>query len=131
MTQTKGPPGKPGRFTTASASKISKRRRRIDAEWKRVLVEQALRPGASVVRPARDHDVNTNQLFRWCRQYELASVGARADAPLVAVVIDERNVPGVRVPSEPPCVTTQMTRGTPRLEVAIDAAVLRGLVRIA
>jgi len=93
------------------------------------LVEQALVPGASVAKPARDHEVNTNQLFQWCRQHERASAGARAESPLVPVVIDERSVPGVRVPSEALCVTVQMARGTLRLEGAIDAELLRGLVQ--
>ena len=112
-----------------SASKTPKRRRRFDAAWKRALVEQALRPGASVAKLARDHDVNTNQLFKWCRQHERASSGAWAGSPLVPVVIDERSVPSVRAPSETLCVTVQMARGTLRLEGVIDAEVLRGLVQ--
>jgi transposase len=74
-----------------SATTAAKRRRRFDAAWKRALVEQALVPGASVAKLARDHDVNTNQLFQWCRQHERASSGAQAESPLVPVVIDERS----------------------------------------
>jgi len=114
---------------TVSASKTPKRRRRFDAAWKRALVEQALVPGASVAKLARDHDVNTNQLFKWCRQHERANSGARAGSPLVPVVIDERSVPSVRTASEALCVTVQMARGTLRLDGAIDAEVLRGLVQ--
>lgn len=111
------------------ATKTERRRRRFDAAWKLALVEQALVPGASVAKLARDHDVNTNQLFKWCRQYERASSGVRAGSPLVPVVIDERGAPSVRAPSEARCVTVQMARGTLRLEGAIDAELLRGLVQ--
>ena len=86
-------------------------------------------PEASVTKLARDHDVNTNQLFKWCRQHERASSGTWAGSPLVPVVIDERSVPGSCVPSEALCVTVQMAHGTLRLEGAIDAEVLRGLVQ--
>ena len=112
-----------------SATTTAKRRRRFDAAWKRALVEQALVPGASVAKLARDHDVNTNQLFKWCRQHERACSGARAKSAMVPVVIHEPSVPSVRVPSEALCVTVQMARGTLRLEGAIDAEVLRGLVQ--
>jgi len=104
-------------------------RRRFDAAWKQALVEQALLPGASVAKLARDHDVNTNQLFKWCRQHERSISGARAGSPMVPVVIDQRRAPGVRAPGDARCVTVQMARGTLRLEGAIDAEVLRGLVQ--
>src|SRR3954468_7624733 len=44
-----------------------KRRRWSDA-LKRDLVAAATEPGASVSVIARRHDVNANQLFKWCRQ---------------------------------------------------------------
>ncbi len=112
-----------------SATKTAKRRRRFDAAWKQALVGQALVPGASVAKLARDHDVNTNQLFKWCRQHERASAGARAESSMVPVVIEEPNAPSVRAPREALFVTVQMARGTLRLEGAIDAELLRGLVQ--
>lgn len=45
-----------------------KRRRWPDA-LKRELVAAAMAPGASVSVIARRHDVNANQLFKWCRQF--------------------------------------------------------------
>ena len=114
---------------TTPVPKVPSTRRRFDTAWKRALVEQALRPGASVAKLARDHDVNTNQLFKWCRQHERASVGGRAGAPLVPVVIDAPSVSAMRSPGDGLCVTVQMARGTLRLEGTIDAGVLRGLVQ--
>jgi transposase-like protein len=81
--------------------------------------------------------VNTNQLFKWCRQHERASSGAKAlrgseaqaESPLVPVLIDEPSVPSVCVPSKALCVTVQRARGTLMLEGAIDAELLRGLVQ--
>lgn len=36
---------------------------------RRAIVEETLQPGASVSQVARAHDVNTNQVFEWRRQY--------------------------------------------------------------
>ena len=44
------------------------KRFRTKAE-RRQIVEETLKPGASVSRVARAHDVNTNQVFHWRRQY--------------------------------------------------------------
>ena len=48
--------------------KIGKRRFRSRAE-RRQIVEETLKPGASVSVIARAHDVNTNQVFKWRKQY--------------------------------------------------------------
>ena len=37
---------------------------------RRQIVEEMLRPGASIALVARAHDVNTNQVFKWRRQYK-------------------------------------------------------------
>ncbi len=44
------------------------RKRRSTAE-KRLIVEQALQPGASVARVARAHGLNANVVFNWRRLY--------------------------------------------------------------
>src|SRR5215831_6095244 len=44
-------------------------RRRWPAVEKCRIVEQTLRPGASVARVALAHGVNANQVFSWRRQY--------------------------------------------------------------
>ena len=44
-----------------------KRRRRLTAEQKRVMVEEAGQPGMSVSAVARKHKVHPNQLFKWKR----------------------------------------------------------------
>lgn len=46
-----------------------RRRRFRSREEKRQIVEETLKPGASVSLVARAHDINTNQVFHWRRQY--------------------------------------------------------------
>src|SRR5580698_581956 len=44
-------------------------RRRYDEEGKRVLIEAALRSGASVARLAQEHGINANLLRKWITKY--------------------------------------------------------------
>jgi len=46
----------------------AKKRFRSRAE-RRQIVEETMKPGASVSQVARAHDVNANQVFHWRRQY--------------------------------------------------------------
>jgi transposase len=50
------------------AQGVSKRRFRSKQE-RRGIVEETLKPGASVSQIARTHDVNANQLFAWRKLY--------------------------------------------------------------
>jgi transposase len=53
---------------TVVTLKKAVRRRRPKLE-RRQIVEETLKPGTSVSLVARAHDVNTNQLFKWRKQY--------------------------------------------------------------
>ena len=54
---------------------VRRRRRRWSEARKRRIVAESYQPGVSVSVVARRHDVNTNQVFGWRRQYrELARV---------------------------------------------------------
>lgn len=48
----------------------STRRRIFSPEWKCRVVKQATRSESSVSSVAREHDLNTNQVFRWMREFE-------------------------------------------------------------
>jgi len=48
--------------------KVVKKRMRSKLE-RRQIVEETFRPGASVARVARAHDVNANQVFGWRKLY--------------------------------------------------------------
>jgi transposase len=61
------------------------RRRHWPVALKRQIVAETLAPGASASVVARRHDVNTNQLFRWRRDWREGLLGT-GDA-------DERLVP--------------------------------------
>src|SRR5262245_32802598 len=54
--------------TTADTAERGGRRYRSKQE-RRQIVEETLKPGASVSLVARAHDVNTNQVFKWRKQY--------------------------------------------------------------
>ena len=45
------------------------------------IVEQTLKPGASVALVARAHGVNANQVFSWRRQYRQGLLGPRNAEP--------------------------------------------------
>jgi len=65
-------------------------RRRFTLEQKRGIVERSMKPGASVSRVAREHDVNTNQVFKWRRLHErgLLGVGRKAVSMLPVKIED-------------------------------------------
>ena len=60
-----------------------RRRRRWPEAVKRQIVAETRAPGASVSVVARRHDVNANQVFRWCREY--AGAATDSEFRLVAV----------------------------------------------
>lgn len=76
-----------------SSKRISKRRYRSALERQRI-VEETLRPGASVAIIARAHEVNANQVFCWRKLYRQGQLEAKQDsAELVPVRVSD-NTPG-------------------------------------
>ena len=55
---------------TVVTTKTGQTRRFRSKQERRQIVEESLKPGASVALVARRHDVNTNQVFKWRKQYE-------------------------------------------------------------
>src|SRR5947208_3380174 len=62
------------------------KRFRTKAE-RRQIVEETLKPGASVSQVARAHDVNTNQVFHWRRQYREGRLDEGANKPTALVPV--------------------------------------------
>lgn len=61
------------------------------AEEKRRIVEATFAPGTSIARVAREHGVNSNQVFQWRYEYRKGILGARSKptAKLLPVVVTE------------------------------------------
>lgn len=62
------------------------RRFRSKLERRRI-VEETLKPGASVSLVARAHDVNTNQVFKWRSQYRQGRLEIESPTTLLPVKI--------------------------------------------
>lgn len=111
-----------------SGWKQKNKRRRFDAAWKRALVEQALRPGASVAKLARDHDLNTNQLFKWCRQHERSLDQTQEPATLLPMVINEPASVTDQAEVLVSRLTVELPRGALKFDGPVDPELLRTLV---
>jgi transposase len=63
---------------------------------RRAIVEETLKPGASVSLVARAHDVNANQVFKWRKQYREGrlEVGAPSNTLLPVKICDMAPVVG-------------------------------------
>ena len=74
----------------------AKRRRRSKQE-RRAIVEETLKPGASVSLIARAHDINANQVFAWRRLYREGRLevpaGSKALVPVKIIDSLERSRP--------------------------------------
>jgi transposase len=89
------------------------RRRHWPVALKRQIVAETLAPGASASMVARRHDVNTNQLFRWRRDWRDGLLGpADADHGLVPVEIAGRE----------PCASAGTT-GVIEIELALGVRI--------
>ena len=77
-----------------SVKAVGKGRRyqRHSLELKRRVVEQTLVPGASVARIAREHGINSNQVFSWRKLYREGSLGEDAKLLPVSVIATTRAV---------------------------------------
>jgi len=69
---------------------------RHSLELKRSIVEETLKPGASVARIAREHGVNANQVFglRKLHREGLLGIEAKVGAELVPVTVATESEPG-------------------------------------
>ncbi|KAF2988703.1 transposase (plasmid) [Methylocystis sp. MJC1] len=78
---------------------LRRRRRSWSLEEKRRIVEESLEDGASIAEVARRHDLNTNQLFTWRRQFGVDLAAPQDLAPILPVTITpdtvgEHSAPG-------------------------------------
>ncbi len=66
---------------------LRRRRRSWSLEEKRRIVDESLEDGASIAEVARQHDLNTNQLFTWRRQFGVDLDAPQDLAPILPVTI--------------------------------------------
>jgi len=74
--------------------KDGRTRRYRSKQERRQIVEEAMKPGASVSAVARAYDVNTNQVFKWRREYQQGRLEEDVSTPLLPVKIAE-TIPAV------------------------------------
>lgn len=75
---------------------LRRKRRSWALEEKRRIVDESLEDGASIAEVARRHDVNTNQLFTWRRQFGVEV--AAPQAPILPVTITPDATAGYSAP---------------------------------
>ena len=103
--------------------KDGRRRRFRSRQERRAIVEETFKPGASVSVVARAHDVNTNQVFKWRRQYH---------AGHLEIVAASNALLPVKICDTPPKVDPTITRrrGRARRTGVIDIDLGHARVRI-
>lgn len=74
---------------TVVTLKDGRTRRFRTKQERRQIVEETMKPGASVSLIARAHDVNTNQVFKWRRQYDQGRLETGFSASLLPVKISD------------------------------------------
>jgi transposase len=87
----------------AIALKDAQNRRFRSKEERRQIVEETLKPGASVSLVARAHDVNANQVFKWRKQYREGRLEIPRSSTILPVTI---------------CDARPIIRSTPRRRAA-------------
>jgi transposase len=78
---------------TVVTTKTGQIRRYRSKQERRRIVEETLKPGASVALVARAHDVNANQVFKWRKQYQHGRLELSSAATLLAVKVTEQVSP--------------------------------------
>jgi transposase len=78
---------------TVITTKAGQIRRFRSKQERRQIVEESLRPGASVALVARAHDVNANQVFKWRKQYQKGRLELSAAATLLPVKVSDQVSP--------------------------------------
>jgi transposase len=107
---------------------------------RRQIVEETLKPGASIALVARAHDVNTNQVFKWRRQYKQGRLEIDAAPTTLLPVKISPTIPATPVASQRKSSTTRsgiididLGHARVRIEGTVDPdcvkAALEGLMR--
>jgi transposase len=107
----------------ADTKQAGARRRRWPDALKRELVAAAMAPGASVSIIARRHDVNANQLFKWCRHFGNPAAPAEPVGFLPVEVVP--------LSVAPPSAPTTTAGSVAPVEPTLPAAASSGSIEVA
>jgi transposase len=109
------------------------KRRYLELEQKRRIVEEMLAEGASVAQIARLHGVNANLVFNWRRLYRAGQLGGRGGNKLLPVRVavedtQQSSTPGARasIASSPGMIQIQLQD----VRVWVEGSADPGLVRL-
>ena len=127
---------------TVVTLKDGRTRRFRSKRERRLIVEETLKPGASVSRVAREHDVNANQVFQWRKQYREGRLeieqgsGTLLPVKLADAAVQKLRRPESRHESKPKrtgIIDIDLGHARVRIEGAADPecvrAALEGLIR--
>ena len=106
----------------------SKRRgpyRHYPLALKRAIVEETLRPGASVAQIARKHGINANQVFCWRKLYREGLLGSPSSAILPVTIEQDATVDQADVVQSSGSLLIESGRLRVRIEGRPDAETLR------
>ncbi|MBK8208667.1 MAG: transposase [Rhodospirillales bacterium] len=120
-------------------------KRQYPPEMKLRVVKETLAPGASVSVVARRHNINSNVVFRWRKEYREGHLGENTAAAFIPIrVVKDAPVPALPAPavSAVPETTGPASRAKPgaielglpggftlRVDEDIDEAALRRVLR--
>ena len=104
---------------------------------RRKIVEETLKPGASVALVARAHDVNANQIFNWRKMYEKGRLEISSPTLLPVRITDSvpvRSAPRKKSkPVRPGIIDIDLGHARVRIEGAADpdcvCSTLESLIR--
>lgn len=111
---------------------VPAKRRYLELEQKRRIVEETLAEGASVAQIARVHGVNANLVFNWRRLYRAGQLGGRGGNKLlpVRVTAEDTSRPTtpdgrVSIASSPGTIHIQLQDVQVRVEGSADPELVR------
>ena len=101
------------------------RRRRFSDDFKAVIVEETLVPGAVVSEVARRHGLTPQQVFTWRRQATQQPIASEADAAKFVPAVVEPAFPARPSRGRPRKRTGQVVLGSGSIEVEIEGVSVR------
>lgn len=125
-------------MSTSLIKKAGKRRtrRRFSEEFKQQIVMRSMEPGASLSALALANGLNSNQVFKWRREYlQQQGNGRAAVAGLLPVVVMARECASSPAPGSPPTsshvghIDITLKHGRIRVQGVVDTDALHMLVQ--